>query len=411
MGEQGMITAVIIDSSIDSIKGVERILEWHSKYVRVAGTAASFEKGYELIVEKRPALVIMEVDQDNLTGSVGRIESILSRFPKTSIFATGGKGSSETILQLLRAGAMEYLVKPVTEADLASALQKLVRATTPIFPGKGEGTILSVFSPKGGTGVTTVAINLAVHTYEETGKPTIIVDLDHMAADVALCMGLKPNFTIGDPVYNADLDKDVLQRIITRHESGVYVLPQPLIVGEALPLSGKSIANLLDALKTMFGYIVLNTEPHVSEATLTAMQMSDLILMLFLMSLPSIKNTRKYLDYLNTKNIDDKKIFPVVNRYQRKGDITIEDAEKAIQKGIFASIPNDYAVAIESLNRGMPFNSFAPHCKLNLAIKDLAGRVTAEEKEGLYLTREAKVTAVSRFGVLYRNLVRKFAGT
>ncbi len=403
------ISTIIIDSSIDAIRGVQRILESHSENAGVVGVAATFERGYELIFEKRPGLVIMEADEEELSVALGRIKAILARFPKTAIFVTGKKGSSEAILTLLRAGATEYLPKPVTEPDLISAVQKLARTAAPVSPGEGDGKIYSVFSPKGGAGVTTVATNLAVHVHEETGKPTIIVDLDHTTSDVATFLDLKPDFTIRDCVNSADLDRGLLQKIITRHKSGVYVLPQPLMVGEVVPLSGEGLRKLLDLLKTMFGYIVLDTEPHVSEATITAMQMSDLILLLFVMSLPSIKNTRKYLEYLDRRDIGAHKIVPVVNRYHRKGDITIEEAESAIQKRIVSSIPNDYAVAIESLNRGMPFNSFAPQSRLNTTIRDLAARITGKEKEGL--NAEGEAATASRFGMLYRNLVRKFVDT
>jgi pilus assembly protein CpaE len=402
----GKVSLVIIDSSAESATDIERICVAHNTGLQVVGTAATFAKGYELIFSKRPSLVIMEAADEDISIALGRVKTILSRLPRTFIFVTGQHKTADAILALLRAGAAEYLLKPVAEADLLSAVRKLLRSGAAAASVAGKGEIYSVFSPKGGAGVTTVAINLAANILQKTGRSTVIVDLDHTAADIAPFLDLKPTYTVRDALAGVnELDKMSLQKIIARHNSGVHVLAQPLEVGEESSPPGGSVKRLLDILRGTFSYVVIDTEPRVSEATITAMQMSDQILMLFVMSLPSIKNTRKYLDYLGKKDIKTEKVRAVVNRFHRKGDITMAEAESALQQYLFGSIPNDYATAIESLNRGMPVSAFAPHSALNTAMRDLAVKMTGNSGEAK--TAE-EVPGVSRLGGFYRNLIRRF---
>jgi pilus assembly protein CpaE len=405
----GKISLVIIDSSADSAAAIERILGAHDSGLHVVGTAASFEKGYELIFAKRPAVVIMEAGDEDISDSLGRVKTILSRSPRTFIFVTGGHKTSEAILALLRAGATEYLPKPVTEADLMSAVRKLLRSGAAAVTAERKGEVYTVFSPKGGTGVTTVAINLAVNIFEKTGRSTLLVDLDHTAADMAPFLDLKPTYTVRDAMADLnELDKMSLQNIITRHKCGVHVLAQPVQVGEEVSRTGGNIKRLLDILSATFRYVVVDTEPHVSEATLSAMQMSDAVLMLFVTSLPSIKNTRKYLDYLYKKDIRGEKVIAVVNRFHKKGNITIAEAESVLQQHVFGCIPNDYVTAIDSLNRGVPVSSFAPQSELNAAIRDLAAKMTGTAGD-VKVVEDA--SGVFRRGNLLKNLARRFRET
>jgi pilus assembly protein CpaE len=407
MAEQ--ISFIIIDSSAASISDMKRILEAQDRDLKVVGTATSFEKGYELIFSDRPTVVIMEIVDEDIATSIGKIKSILSRSPRTFIFAAGGLASSEAILTLLRAGATEYLPKPVLEADLASAVRKLIRSNLAVSAEDGKGGIYSVFSPKGGSGVTTVAINLAANIFNETGQPTLVVDLDHTSADVGAFLNLQPGYTLQDAMGETkELDKMPLQNILAKHNSGIHVLPQKMHLEEAVPPTGESVRRLLDGLRGTFRHIVLDTEPHVSDATITAMQMSEAVLMVFVLSLPGIKNTQKYLDYLQRKDIAEQKIRLVVNRFNKKGDIPIAETESVLRQPVFSSIPNDYGTAIESLNRAMPFCSFAPHSGLNMALRDLALRVTAKGED---MNIAEGIPVVSRAGNFYRSLIRKFRET
>jgi pilus assembly protein CpaE len=366
------IPIVIIDSDTDSINNISQYIKNLGSDVSVEGVATSFDTGFELIHKKRPLIVIIEVG-DDIDLSIQRITQILNRFPQVSVLATSADRSSETILKVMRAGATEYLLRPVADTDLGFALQKLGRLwLTKPATAIDAGRIFTVFSPKGGVGVTTIAINLAVDIYEMTKKPTIIVDLDLSAGDVTTFLNMKPNYTITDVTANISrLDKSFLQRVIATHESGIFVLAEPQRVEEGVSISAAEISKLLGLLKTMFSYIIIDAE-NVSERTTTAMKMSDILLTIFIMSLPNIKNIKRHLRYFEKIGLGRDKTKIVVNRYLKKGEISMEDAVNALKYPISWTIPNDFKNAMLCLNKGIPFSAGAPKSMLNTSVKEMA---------------------------------------
>jgi pilus assembly protein CpaE len=374
---------IIIDSDPDSSNKMSKYIENLGDHAEVAGVAISFEEGFKLIHKTRPSVVIMEVCED-VELSLERMKTILNRFPQVSIFATCADKSADTILKIMKAGADEYLLRPVSEADLDSALQKHGRLwlTKPV-PEEEVGSVFSVFSPKGGVGTTTIAINLATNVYESTKKPTIIVDLDLNAGDATTFLNLSPSYTISDVTLNMSrLDKSFLKGVLTRHRSGIYILAEPQKVREGVSITGGDVKKVLNLLKTMFNYIVIDTETAMDERTMAAIEMSDLIMLVFVMSLPGIKNMQRYLSYFEEMGFGREKVKLMVNRYLKKGDIRLEDAEKALSYPIFWSIPNDYDASMGCLNKGLPLSMCVPRSHVNVSIKDLTNTLLNLEDKG-----------------------------
>lgn len=369
------ITVVIIDSDIDSINSITNHIKKLESKVTIDGTATTFERGYELIHKKRPLVAIIEIEKD-VESSIQKISQILNRFPQVSIFATSEDKSSETILKVMRAGATEYLLRPVSETDLSFALQKLGRLwlTKPVVDVEA-GRIYTVYGPKGGVGVTTIAINLATDIFETTKKPTILVDLDLTAGDVTTFLNIKPTYTISDVTTNISrLDKSFLQGVIAKHDSGIAVLAEPQRVEEAVSISGDDIKKVLSILKSMFKYIIIDAE-SISHRSDIALEMSDKVLLVFCLSLPGIRNMQRHLRFLDKKGIGRDRVKIIANRYVKKSDIKVEDAEKVLNYPIFWTIPNDYEVTMSCLNKGVPISVGAPKSQLNASLKELAKAV------------------------------------
>jgi pilus assembly protein CpaE len=367
------ITAVIIDSDTESLNKTVKYIKSLGEQASVEGATTSFEAGFELVHKKHPMVVIMSVDDGQYDAALERIKTILTRFPRVTIFTVCEDRSAETILAFMRAGVTEYLLKPLSDLDLASALQKLGRLWLVKPPEADEGKIITLFSPKGGVGVTTIALNLAVSIHQLTNQPTILVDLDLNAGDVTTFLNLKAAYTMSDVTSNiGKLDKSFLQGVITRHESGIYVLADPQKVEEAVSISAADVKKVLGLLKTMFKYIILDTEPAFNERTKTAIEMSDLLFMIFIMSLPGIRNMQRYLNYLDNNRNFKEKIRLIVNRRLKKDEIKAEDAEKVLERPLFWSIPNDYDTVMACLNKGVTISKFDPKSKLNTSIRDLA---------------------------------------
>ena len=374
------ISVVIIDTDITSLNNIVKFIENLGDNVSLEGTATNYEKGFELVHKKRPMVVIMEVGED-INLAIERIGQLSSRFPQVSIFATSTDKSSDTILKVMRAGATEYLLRPVSNTDLTFALQKHGRLWL-VKPSEDDagGRIITVFSPKGGAGVTTIAINLATNIHDMTDKPTVLVDLDLNAGDVTTFLNMKPAYTITDVTMNISrLDRNFLQGVIAKHESGISVLAEPQKIEEGVSISSSEIKKVLSLLKSMFKYIIIDAET-ISDRTTTAIEMSDMVLLAFFMSLPSIKNMQRHLKYFERINLGRDRVKLIANRYFKKSDITIQDTEKALNYPIFWTLPNDYDTAMTCLNKGVPINEGAPRSQLNISMKDLAKSIIASNQ-------------------------------
>lgn len=366
------ITVVVIDSDVDSLKNIVKYITNFDGHAIIEGTAVTFEKGYELIHQKRPMVVIMEVDKD-INLSIERIKTILNRYPQVSIFATSSDKSADTILKVMRAGATEFIPKPVLDTDLIAALQKLGRLWVgKPTPEEQFGKVYAFFSPKAGAGVTTTAVNFAVNLYKQTNEPTIIVDLDLTGGDVSTFLNIKPSYTISDVTINITrLDKSFLSGIIVKHKCGIHVIAEPARISDGITIKGADVKRVISVLRTMYKHIVLDTEPSLTQATRTVFENSNILFLIFVLSLPSIKNVNKHLEYFKSIGLSKEKIRLIVNRYVKKSYIKIEDAEKAINTPIFYSLPNEYEITMDSINKGVPIDEIDPKSKLNLAIKEL----------------------------------------
>lgn len=373
------ISIVIIDSDPDSAKSLTKFVADLGDHAIIEGVANSFENGFELIYKKKPMVVILDICAGG-EADIERIRTVLGRFPQTTIFASCADKSSDTILKAMRAGATEYLLKPVAETDLHSALQKLGRLwLSKPAPEAETGRIFSLFSPKGGVGLTTVAVNLATNIFDLTGKPTILVDLDLNGGDVTTMLNLKTSYTISDVTVNISrLDKSFLKSVIAKHESGIFVLAEPHKVEEGVSVPSSDLRKVINLLKTMFSYIVIDTESVLDERTISVVEMSDAVLLTFVLSLPGIRTIQKYLDYFD-KSEAKHKVKLIVNRYVKRGEIQIGDAEKVLNKRIFRTIPNEYNDAMTSLNKGMPLSMCIPKSPINLSIKDIAKTLIGEK--------------------------------
>lgn len=367
---------VIIDSDVDSVTRINNYIDELADHVVVEGVANTFEKGFELIHKVNPAVVIMEIGAD-LDKAIGEVSAILEHNPQTSLFMTSEDKSSDTILKFMRAGATEYILRPVSREDLESSLQKVGRLWI-AKPAEGaeEGSIYTFFSPKGGIGVTTLAVNFAVMAHKLTKKPTLLVDLDLNAGDVTTFLDINCDYTIGDVTVNMNrLDESFLKGVIAKHDSGVYVLAEPRKVEDGVSISGDDLKKVLPLLKTMFSNIIIDTENILDDRTLTAINMTDRLFLLIAMSITSIKHTHRHLEYFKQHGIDNDKIDIIANRFLDKGDITIKDAEEALNHHVSFEIPNDYDVANSALNKGVPIETYKHRSKLTSALDAFTKKV------------------------------------
>ncbi len=386
------LSIALIDSDQESRKNLEKFLKTVDQ-VSIVGTAADLSSGYEIVVRTKPMLVIMDLDSKP-DQAFDYMEKMLKQVHGLAIFATSSDSSSENILRAMRSGATEFLLRPVDNQDLMNSLTKVGRLMVQrtVQAANEHGQIITCFSPKGGMGNTTIATNLAVCIFQLTEKPVVLVDLDLEAGDAAMFLNLKTKYTISDVTSNITrLDRTFLQGVLAKHSSGIYLLAEPQKVEDAENITPSQVREVLDLLKSMFAYIVVDTEVGYGDRNLAAFDASDLILLMGMLHLPSIKNMQKSLDVFDRLGFGTEKVKLIINRYLRKGEITVEDAEKALNYKVFWHLPNDYNDVMMSINRGLPLTTLSPHSEISHSFRDMVKLMRD------YLTTTARKGRIEKF--------------
>jgi len=389
------ISCLIIETDPETIRQVD-ILGKKTGTVDVRWKTGSLQTGLDIIRKHGPELAFIGMDSDG-GPTVETITALARDFPTLYLLALSHESGAEQILRTIRAGAHDYLCKPVKEIDLRSAVEKIhkLRTTRKDSTARG-GKIISVFSNKGGNGTTTIAVNLADALARYHGRKVVVVDLVLAHGDVTMFFNLKSSYSILDLAKNAEkADYDFLHSLLLKHSSGVYVLADPPMIEDAEQISSGQVREVLSVLQSMFEYIIVDT-PHIfDERTLTALEMSDMILLISLLNLPSLRNTQRCLDLFQRIGLRDERIRLILSRYLPNDEISQESIEGIMNSKIFFAIPNDYPSVIASVNRGKLLSEVAPDKEVTGSFRELAARVDGlspdavvpsktERKKGLF---------------------------
>ena len=366
------ISCLIIETDQEAIRQID-ILSKRIGAIEVRWKTHSVQTGIDIIRKHLPEMVIVGLGPTP-EPAIGSISSMAKDFPFLYLVALSDRTDSELILRTIRSGAHDYLCKPVKEIDLRAAAEKAskLKATRKESVGRG-GKILSVFSNKGGNGTTTIAVNLADALVRLTGKKVAVVDLVLSHGDVTMFFNVSSSYSILDLAKNAErADYDFLHTLLVRHASGVYVLADPPTIEDGEQISAAQVRDVLSTLRSMFDYIIIDTPHQFDERTLTALEMSDIVLLVSLLNLPSLKNTQKCLELFGRIGLRDERVRLLLSRYLPNDEIPKESIEGIMNTSVFFSVPNDYPTVISSINRGKLLSEIAPEKEVTKSFDRMA---------------------------------------
>ena len=326
---------------------------------------------------RRPDLVIADLPEDRTGGPDGpparMVEALARTFPEAAVFVTGPSVSADFVIEVIRAGAVEFLRRPVQEGDLASALEKLLRIRRPTLPAARPGRITSVFSTKGGLGVTTVATNLAVCLAERAPGRTILIDLDTRQSDVATFLNLRPTYSVVDALENPDrLDASFLQGLVVRHASGLVVLPGPTRV-ERGQLVAEQVKVMLEIIRSHYDHVILDLRHDLDPGTITALEASDTILFLTSLTVSALRSGAAGLAAFRHLGLNLQRVKAVIMREGTGEDVTLKHAHETLGVPIHWRTPSDYPTVVSAINNGEPVVSASPRSKIARNLRELAG--------------------------------------
>lgn len=304
-----------------------------------------------------PQLIVLDLEASPELG-LRLAQYLLEANPALRFIAAGPPLTSEQLLAAMRAGVADYLPKPVDAEAFAKAVEREASKLgwSPSTGARQPGQILAFYSPKGGSGCTTVATNVAVVLHKLTGKRTLLVDLDLELGEAALAMGARARFNFIDLVQNFHrMDAGLLASYIERHDSGVDLLSAPYHPDRAEVVTGDQIRRILHYLRQHYDYVVVDTSKSFSQATLGTFEQADLVFLVTTADLPSLRNIQRGMPLLRRTLVrGPEQIRLLINRYDPNDHITVADVERALNLKVFWKLSNDYEAVIGSLNEGKP---------------------------------------------------------
>lgn len=305
-----------------------------------------------------PEIVFLDLEDDPHIGL--KFAQYLSESGEVqTLVGVGPELSNELLLQAMQSGIAEYLPKPITAEALNGAIERLWRRTgrKASAEERAPGKLTAVFSPKGGSGSTTLAVNLAVQINRLTREKTLILDLDLELGETALHLGIEPQFSVVDLLRNFHrADSGLLASYIERHESGVEVLAAPIRPADVEMVSEDQIRKILHFLKRHYDFIIVDTPKSFGPSTLAAFEAADQMFLLTAADLPSLRNVMRCLPVL--QSLDPRRgpdwMRLIVNRYESKGMISLSEVESMLGMKVFWTLRNDYEAVQLSANTGQP---------------------------------------------------------
>jgi len=288
----------------------------------------------------------------------------------------------------MRVGVSDVIEAPLTEDKIAQAISQfspdmLKLRTGPAaaraeVPG-GQGQVITVMSAKGGSGKTVTATNMAVLLARQPDVSVCLVDADLQFGDVCLVLQLEPKFTVVNAAAELHrLDEQLVNSILTEHPSGLKVLAAPLEPAFADDISTAALLKIIETLRGMFDYVIVDTASLLDELLLSLLEKSTLILMVVDMDLPSVKNAKLALETLRLLKFATNKVRLVLNRSNAKARLDDREIEGALKSSISARVPSDGSIAA-SVNEGKPVVESAPKSKVARGFEEVAEVVLGHE--------------------------------
>jgi pilus assembly protein CpaE len=337
--------------------------------------ARTGREAIDISKDVKPDVLLMDINMPDMDG-IAATEIIRKTVPFAQIIILSIQNDPNYMRRAMLAGARDFLTKPPTIDELNSAIRRAgamaheERQKVPQVSGAqaartggsyplgsviAGGKVITFYSPKGGSGCTTLATNLAVCLNNEDTS-VVIVDANLQFGDVAVFLNEQGKFSILDLAPRADeLDPEIVNSVTIRHsQSGIKILAAPMKPEQSDLVTSEQFSKIIRFLRTMFSYIIIDTASSLQNITASAINNSDLLILLTTQDIPSIKNSRLFLDETDALGFDRKRIIFVMNKFDKRIGITPEKVSENLKQEISTVIPFEERVIV-SVNRGIPF--------------------------------------------------------
>lgn len=370
------IPIVIIDTEPQSRELLKLYLNELNCF-QIIGEPEDMVAGYNIVLEHRPSILIIDIS--NKTELALDIISKISANHKTcKIVVTSSNYSTDAIIRAMRAGAREFLPKPFIKDEFLNALTKIKEQVGGLNSEDKKCRVITTFSNKGGIGKTAVATNLALELANITKEKVALIDLNLQLGDITTFLDINPSFDISYVIQNLSrIDETFLLSTLEKYkDTSLYILADPPYLEQAEDITAEQISTLFEVLKQAFSYIVVDTSANFDGKTITALDNSDLILLITIVNLPAVRNCQRCLDLFERLGYEKEKTKVILNRYMENDEIKAEDVEDVLGRKIYWKIPNNYFTIMSAINKGIPVSLVNSDSNISQSYRELAAMLS-----------------------------------
>ncbi len=411
------IRVLIVDDIPETRDHLSKLLGFEGD-IDVAGAAESGAEALKMAASLQPDVVLMDINMPDMDG-IAATELMSREVPTASVIMMSVQGEADYLRRSMLAGAREFLVKPFSSDELTASIRQVYererekmsrmavvaaeasagpnRSAPSSNPSGEPGQVVAVFSPKGGVGKTTLAVNLAVAAGSELGKKVVLVDGSFQFGDVGVLLNLNPkNKSIADLVPELEQAGDGVESIDTfviNHSAGIRVLLAPPTPEMAELITPSGVRRVLEALRLTHELVIVDCTAFFNDTTLAILDAADTILTMLSLEITSIKNMRLFLEVADQLGYDGRKVRLILNRADSALGIKVSDVEHSIGRKVDETIVSDGRSVVYALNRGVPFFLSNREAQVSQDILRLARTVTGERTQVASATEDARKPA------------------
>ena len=303
-------------------------------------------------------ICFIDYDQ-NTEEALWTTERLRSEYPDVHSFAVSAYSEPEAIIAAMRAGCAEYLLKPMQHERVLDGLARVVAKQKKQARSGVRGKVITLVGAKGGTGVTSLALHLALELSDQGKRKCLLVDQHLALGDASLYLGMgRHQYSFYELAGNGDrLDEELLKGFLLHHSSGLHLLDSPEAVDAIHGAPPSAVEHTLAFLADTYQFVVVDCPPGLTDGTRACISQSEQVAIVMTAELPSVRNTVRYMEHLSRLGYNSSSIHVVLNRHSKKGPLSDERIEKALGREISLRVPNSYNEVIRAINTGAPITS------------------------------------------------------
>lgn len=334
----------------------------------------------DVVTQTKPDVGVLALDADP-SKTISLVERLSKENPECVLLVVSGSNDGQLILRAIRAGAREFLTLPLAKEELESALNRVsIQKYGAAESRRGSCEVIAVAGATGGVGCTSVASNIGCILASEPGRSVALLDLDLALGDADVFLNVIPDYTLADVVQNvARLDIQLLKKSLTKHASGLYLLPRPVELHDTNAITGDSLRKVIGLLKASFTHLIVDLSKGYSEVDMSVMEVANKVLLVTQLDLPCLRNVVRLMMSFEEIAGLKQKVEIVVNRAGLdSGQISLKKAKETIGREVYALLPNDYRTMVSVRNNGVPLITQAPKAPITIALREMVAKLTGE---------------------------------